>query len=173
MRLENKAFHNLVMNKAIFLDRDGVLNKERKDYVKNIHEIELFHNIGNCISKIKKNSFLAIVITNQSAINRGLTSNENVIEIHNFIQNYLKKFNTKIDAFYYCPHRPDENCKCRKPNPGLITHAASDFQIDLSQSWMIGDNQKDFDAGINAGCKSIKLSSPFQLEAILNKIFSN
>jgi len=161
------------MNKAIFLDRDGVLNKERKDYVKNIHEIELFPNIEKCISEIKKNSFLAIVITNQSAVNRGLTSHDNIIQIHNKIQDYLKKFNTKIDAFYYCPHRPDEQCKCRKPKPELIKQAALDFQIDISKSWMIGDNQKDFDAGTNAGCKSIKLSSPNELEGILKQIFSN
>jgi len=161
------------MNKAIFLDRDGVLNKERKDYVKTYQEIELFPNIEICISKIKKKSFLAIVITNQSAINRGLTSHENVHEIHNFIQNHLKKFNTKIDAFYFCPHRPDENCKCRKPKPELIQRAASDFQIDLSQSWMIGDHQKDVDAGINAGCKSIKLSIASELEHVLDQIFSN
>jgi D,D-heptose 1,7-bisphosphate phosphatase len=159
------------MNKAIFLDRDGVLNKERKDYVKTIHEIELFPNIEKCISKIKNNSFLAIVITNQSAINRGLISNKIIDDIHNFIQIYLKKFDTSIDAFYYCPHRPDENCKCRKPKPELIKQAALDFQVDLSQSWMIGDNQTDFDAGINAGCKSIKISNASELENCLDQIF--
>lgn len=160
------------MNKAIFLDRDGVLNKERKDYVKIVEELELFPNIEICISKIKKNSFLAIVITNQSAINRGLTSHENVHEIHNLIQNHLKNFNTHIDAFYYCPHHPDENCKCRKPKSGLIKQAASDFQINLSESWMIGDNKKDIDAGIDAGCQYIKLSDASELEHILDEIFS-
>ena len=161
------------MNKAIFLDRDGVLNKERKDYVKTTQEIELFPNIETCITKIKRKSFLVIVITNQSAINRGLTSHENVSEIHNFIQNYLKKFNIQIDAFYYCPHRPDENCECRKPKPGLIKQASIDFEIDLSHSWMIGDNQKDFDAGANAGCKSIKISNHSELENVIDQIFLN
>ena len=91
------------MNKAIFLDRDGVINKERKDYVKNIDELQIFENISECINKLKHNNFLVIVITNQSAINRGLTTIEKINEIHNHIQNHLKKFNTKIDAFYFCP----------------------------------------------------------------------
>lgn len=161
------------MNKAVFLDRDGVLNKERKDYVKTVQEIELFPNIEISISKLQKKSFLVIVITNQSAINRGLTTHENICAIHNFIQNYLEKFDTKINAFYYCPHRPDQNCNCRKPKPGLIKQAAADFNIDLSKSWMIGDNQTDFDAGIEAGCKSIILSTYSELENIVDKITSN
>ena len=158
------------MNKAIFLDRDGVLNKERKDYVKTIQEIELFPNIEKCISKIRNNSFLVIVITNQSAINRGLISNENVHEIHNFIQNYLKKFDTSIDAFYYCPHRPDENCKCRKPHPGLILRAVDEFKINLQKSWMIGDNDTDIQAAINSGCKYFKINSNHELPQIVKKI---
>ena len=173
MLLENRAFLNLIMNKAVFLDRDGVLNKERKDYVKTVQEIELFPNIEIPISKLQKKSFLVIVITNQSAINRGLTTHENIYAIHNFIQNYLEKFDTKINAFYYCPHRPDQNCNCRKPKPGLIKQAAADFNIDLSKSWMIGDNQTDFDAGIEAGCKSIILSTYSELENIVDKITSN
>ena len=171
MQLENKVHQNLIMNKAIFLDRDGVLNKERKDYVKTVQELELFANIETCISKIKKNSFLAIVITDQSAVNRGLTSLKNINVIHDYIQNYLKKFNTKIDAFYYCPHQPNENCDCRKPKIKLIEQAALDFKIDLSKSWMIGDHQKDFDAGKTAGCKSIKISHSSELDIVLDKIF--
>ena len=176
MQLELRALLNSSMNKmkkAIFLDRDGILNKERKDYVKSIEDLELIPNIGNCISKIKKNSFLAIVITNQSVINRGLTSHENIFEIHNFIQKYLKKFNTKIDAFYYCPHRPDEDCVCRKPKSGLILQAAIDYKIDLTQSWMIGDHDIDVECGINAGCNSIKISEPNLLEEKLDYILNS
>lgn len=161
------------MNKAIFLDRDGVINKERKDYVKTIDELEIFENISECISKLKKNNFLVIVITNQSAINRNLTTVKKIHEIHNEIQNNLKKFNTKIDAFYFCPHRPDENCVCRKPNSQLIIDASNDFKIDLTSSWMIGDNDSDVLAGLNAGCKGVKIDSNADLPNIVNQIIEN
>ena len=161
------------MNKAIFLDRDGVINEERKDYVKTIDELKIFENISECINKLKNNNFLVIVITNQSAINRGLTTIEKINEIHNQIQNHLKKFNTKIDAFYFCPHRPDENCLCRKPNPQLIIKASNDFQIDLKSSWMIGDNDSDVFAGENAGCKGIKIKNNMDLPNTINELIKN
>ena len=158
------------MNKAVFFDRDGVINKERKDYVKTIDELEIFENIPSCIKQLKKNNYLVIVITNQSAINRGLTDIQKIDEIHTKIQRYLKKFNTQIDAFYFCPHRPDENCLCRKPNPGLIIQASTNFDIDLQSSWMIGNNDSDVLAGKNAGCKSIKIDSNSDLPSTIEKI---
>ena len=158
------------MNKAVFLDRDGIINKERKDYVKTIDELEIFENISWCIKQLKKNNFLVIVITNQSAINRGLTSVEKIYEIHDSIQNYLEKFGTKIDAFYFCPHRPDENCMCRKPNSELITKASNDFDIDLQSSWMLGDNDTDIIAGQKAGCRSIKVNYNSDLPLAIEKI---
>ena len=160
------------MNKAVFLDRDGVINKERKDYVKTIDELEIFENISKCIQELKENNYLVIVITNQSAINRGLTSIQNINKIHDTIQQYLLKFNTKIDAFYFCPHRPDENCLCRKPNSGLIIQASNDFNIDLKSSWMIGDNDSDILAGKNAGCHTIKLIHQNELVSCVNQIIN-
>lgn len=159
------------MNKAIFLDRDGVINKEKKNYVKTIDDLEIFENIPYCIQQLKKNNFIVIVITNQSAINRGLTDIQKLNEIHEAIQNHLEKFNTKIDAFYFCPHRPDENCLCRKPKPELIIKASNDYDIDLQSSWMIGDNDSDVLAGQNAGCRSIKIDNsnlPDVIKKILN-----
>jgi len=161
------------MNKAIFLDRDGVINQERKDYVKTIDELKIFENISEIILKLKKNNYLIIVITNQSAINRGLTNIKKLNEIHNDIQNQLAKSNTQIDAFYFCPHRPDENCLCRKPKPGLILKASEDFDIDLKSSWMIGDNNSDILAGQNAGCKSIKIKNNLDLPIILQDLLKN
>jgi D-glycero-D-manno-heptose 1,7-bisphosphate phosphatase len=160
------------MNKAIFLDRDGVINKERKDYVKTIDELEIFENISWCIQQLKKNNYLVIVITNQSVINRGLINTKKIDEIHAEIQRYLTKFNTKIDAFYFCPHRPDENCFCRKPNPGLILQASNDFNIDLKSSWMIGDNESDMLSGQNAGCRTIKLNHQKDLISSINHILN-
>ena len=158
------------MNKAIFLDRDGVINKERKNYVKTINELELFP-VGEIIQKFKSNDFLVIVITNQSAVNRGLTTHKNISEIHSKIQNYLKSFNTSIDSYYYCPHTPDENCSCRKPKSGLILQAAADFNIDLRSSWMIGDNDSDVIAGQSVGCKTIKIGFNQTLKDTYDLVF--
>ena len=149
--------------KAIFLDRDGVINKERKDYVKNIDELEIFSDIVNPLKLLKQNKFLLIVITNQSPINRGLTTPSNIIEIHNEIQHFLNDYSLSIDDFYFCPHRPDENCYCRKPNPGLILKATEEHSIDLSQSWMIGDNQSDVEAASLSGCKGLQINNKFTL----------
>lgn len=176
MQLENKAFQNLIMipkKKAIFLDRDGVLNKNRDDYVKTIHELEIYPHIGQNIKKINEKGFLVIVITNQSAIGRKITSKNEVEKIHLYLQDYLKKHNAKIDAFYYCPHTPSDNCNCRKPKPGLIIQAANDFGIDLKQSWMIGDHDRDVQSGLNAGCKSIKITSENTLDEIVNTILKS
>ncbi len=173
MQLENKVLLNLTMipkNRAIFLDRDGVLNKDRIDYVKNIGELEIFPNIGKCIRQINDRGFLAIVITNQSAIGRKLTTSNDVENIHEHIQKFLKKYHAKIDAFYYCPHHPNDNCDCRKPKPGLLIKAAHDFSINLENSWMIGDHDRDLESGITAGCKSIKVTPENTLDDIVNDI---
>lgn len=145
------------MNNAVFFDRDGVINKERKDYVKTADELEIYENIIECIKKLKDNKFIIIVITNQSAVNRGLTVHKNIQKIHDKLQSYLKNHGTEIDAFYYCPHKPDEGCACRKPKPGLIINASKDWNINLHSSWMIGNNDSDVLAGKAAGCKSIKI----------------
>jgi len=156
--------------RAIFFDRDGVLNKERKDYVKTHSELEIFPNIGESIKKLSDAGFLIVVITNQSAINRGFTSHENLSEIHSKLQKFLQNNNTQIDSFYYCPHTPKDNCNCRKPNPGLILRAADELKINLEKSWMIGDNQTDVDAAIKSGCKYFKINSNSELPQIVKKI---
>lgn len=160
-------------NKAIFFDRDGVINKERKDYVKTTEELEIFSNIIEPIKKLKNLGFMIIVITNQSAINRGLITHKKVDEIHSAIQEYLEKFGTKIDRFYYCPHRPDENCECRKPKPGLFFKAAHEFQLNLQSSWMIGDNDTDTQAAITAGCRAIQINSNDDLQNTVQQILNS
>ena len=159
--------------KAIFLDRDGVINQERKDYVKNLEEFKIFDNVADAISLLKKENFLVVVITNQSAINRKLLSIENLEKIHEFLKKYLKKNNTSLDGIYYCPHTPDECCACRKPKPGLLLKAASDLNIDLNNSWMIGDSKTDIDAAKTAGCNSILLKKNENLFDIVKELISN
>ena len=174
--LDIVAFHysNMTnLKKAIFFDRDGVLNKERNDYVKNISELEIFSEIITPIKKLKNNGFMIIVVTNQSAINRGITTIENVKEIHNYIQNYLKKFDLEIDGFFICPHRPDENCLCRKPKSGLLLKAIKEYKIDVNLSWMIGDNDSDIIAARNVGCKAIKIEPKMNLDKAIEKILSD
>ena len=157
-------------NKAIFLDRDGVINKNRDDYVKSTKELEIFSNIGKEILKLKMKGFLIIVITNQSVINRKIITIRELGEIHSTIQKFLMKSKTSIDKFYFCPHRPDENCDCRKPKPGLILQAINEFSIDVSKSWMVGDSKTDIQAGEKAGCKTIFLKKNDSFTNILKII---
>lgn len=145
------------MKKAIFLDRDGVINLERKDYVKSIKEFQINEDVPKAIAVLKEKGFLVIVITNQSAINRKLLTIEILDEIHNHLQKNLRDHNTSIDYFYFCPHRPDEKCECRKPNPGMLLKAAQEHNIEMNQSFMIGDSLTDIQAAEKAGCKGMLL----------------
>ena len=159
------------MKKAIFLDRDGVINLEKKDYVKSIKEFQIIDNVPKAIATLKEKGFLVIVITNQSAINRKLLTIEVLNEIHNHLQKILKNNNTSIDYFYFCPHRPDEKCKCRKPSPGMILKAAQEHDIDMNQSFMIGDSLTDIQAAEKAGCEGILLNqNQTLLEIITQKL---
>ncbi len=159
--------------KAVFLDRDGVINKKRDDYVKSINELEIFPFVASAIKKLNNANFQVIVITNQSAINRNIITHKKVEEIHLAIQNYLKKNQSFIDAFYYCPHRPDENCICRKPKPGLLIKAIQDFKIDPKESWMVGDSNSDLESGRLAGCNVMKINNHINLEKTVELIIES
>lgn len=158
--------------KTVFFDRDGVINQERTDYVKSISELEIFPNVVKNIKLLKNAGFLVVVITNQSAVNRGIISHEMVNQIHNSIQDYLKKNGTFLDGFYYCPHTPNENCNCRKPKSGLIEKAILELNIDLNSSWFIGDNESDIEAANSIGCKAIKINNDFSLDNAVEKILN-
>lgn len=150
--------------KAIFMDRDGTINKY-VGYLRNIGEFELLDNVGAAIRKINDSGYLAIVVTNQPVIARGEVTEDELQEIHNKMETLLGKEGAYLDGIYYCPHHPDKgfageiealkiNCACRKPKPGMLLQAAKDFNIDLEKSWMIGDSENDMLAGQNAGCKT-------------------
>ena len=159
-------------SKTVFLDRDGVINKERSDYVKSISELEIFPNVAKNVELLKNAGFLVVIITNQSAINRGLITHEMVNQIHSSIQNYLKANGTYVDGFFYCPHKPDENCNCRKPKSGLLNNAILELNIDINSSWMIGDNDSDIEASTSIGCKAIKIDNNFSLDNAVDKILN-
>ena len=162
--------------KAIFVDRDGTINKY-VGFLGNINDFELIDGVSEAIKKINHSEYLCIVITNQPVIARGEVTFEELNNIHNKMQTLLGNDGAYIDGLYYCPHHPDKgfvgerieykiDCDCRKPKPGLILQAAKDFNIDLSQSWMIGDGKNDVLCGKNAGCKTALIGE--EVEADLN-----
>lgn len=155
------------MNKAIFLDRDGVINRKvpEKDFVKNVDELIYLPKVKQIIGMVKKKGYLVIIVSNQSGINRGIIKKENIEKINEKLRKELK-----IDAIYYCPHLPDENCACRKPKTGLIEKAAKDFDIDVKNSLLIGDNDFDIAAGNAAGCKTIMVDGDKGISAVENTL---
>lgn len=159
-----------MMNKAVFLDRDGVINQKREGYVKNIQEFVLLKDAPVAIKLLNENRFLVIIVTNQSAINRGLITHQTLNSIHNFMKYELQKYDCHIDAIYYCPHKPDENCLCRKPKTGLIDQAAKDYSIDMKSSWLIGDNESDINAARIAGIRAIMLKTDSSLLEAVKQI---
>ena len=157
------------MKQAIFLDRDGVINRERKDYVKNIREFEIFNGVGEAIKLLKDSDYLILVITNQSAINRKLLSVDTLNQIHDYFQDYLKKYDTSVDGFYFCPHIPEDNCSCRKPKPGLLLSAMKDWDLDIKKCHMFGDSMKDVLAAKEIGCKSTIIDQGQSLLDVVKK----
>jgi D-glycero-D-manno-heptose 1,7-bisphosphate phosphatase len=140
---------------AIFLDRDGVINENRPDYVKSWAEVQLLPGALDALRALARLDWPIVVISNQSAIGRGLTTKEAVEDIHRRLAEEVAAAGGRIDAFYYCPHRPGEGCDCRKPAPGLLRRAAQELKIDLRRSYMVGDAVEDVQAAVAAGCKPI------------------
>ncbi|MBR7121677.1 MAG: HAD family hydrolase [Lentisphaeria bacterium] len=144
------------MKKAFFLDRDGVLNVE-VDYLGNPDEMELLPGVPEALEMLHRAGFLAVVISNQGGIAKGLFTEKDTGAVHARMQNCLLRHSplATLDAFFYCIHHPavTGECQCRKPKPFMFEKAAADFDIDLSGSFMIGDRMSDLFAGRNAGCK--------------------
>ena len=168
--------------KAIFLDRDGVINK-MVGFITSPEQFELIPGAAEAIKAINKSGYLAIVVTNQPVIARGDCTFEELQTIHDKMETELGKVGAFVDAVYVCPHhtdkgfpgeRPEYKCKCdcRKPKPGLLFQAAADFNIDLSESYMVGDSDRDVEAGRNAGVKtSIKIDGNTE-GVLMNAVYS-
>ena len=158
-------------SKAVFLDRDGVINEKRDDHVKNISEFKIFSGVGDAIKLLRDKGYLVIIITNQSAIGRKIISEKKLEEIHTELKNYLNQHDTYVESIYYCPHTPEENCSCRKPKPGLLIKATNDFGINLEESYFIGDSESDLNAAKEAICKGILLENDQTLlEIVQNQL---
>ncbi len=166
--------------KAVFLDRDGTINKYI-GFLRNIDDFELIDGVAEAIRRINRSGYLVIVITNQPVIARGDVTWEELYEIHRKMETLLGQQGAYIDDIFICPHHPDKGfpgerpeykfeCDCRKPKPGLIFQAAEKYNIDLSQSWMIGDSVTDMKAGESAGCHTVLLENDMTLIDAVNAI---
>lgn len=155
--------------KAIFLDRDGTINKY-VGFLRKEEEFELIDGVAEAIRKINASGYLAIVVTNQPVIARGEVTYEGLETIHNKMETLLGEEGVYLDGIYFCPHHPHSgydgeikelkiDCDCRKPKPGMLLKAARDLNIDLSQSYMVGDSENDIKAGKAAGCKTVLLNT--------------
>jgi len=143
---------------TLFLDRDGVINKVRSGvYITSTKMIKIYPSFIKGFKKLDLSKYHLIIITNQSAINRGFMTMKKGIEINNYIIKILKDNNIIINAVYFCPHRPDEGCNCRKPQTGLIEEAKKDFNIDFEKSYYFGDKKTDMELAKKVGIKSVFL----------------
>lgn len=150
------------MRRAVFLDRDGTLIEE-VDYLSSPSQVRVLPGVPQALTGLRELGFLAVLVTNQSVIARGLLTEVGLEEVHAEMGRQLGQApSAEVDAIYYCPHHPYAGnppyrciCECRKPKPGLLIQAAADLDIDLRHSYMVGDKLSDLEAGWNAGCRSI------------------
>jgi histidinol-phosphate phosphatase family protein len=141
-------------NKAVFVDRDGTMAIDAH-YCSRPEDFQLYPNTTKGLKLLKQHGYKLIVITNQSGIGRGIFTEETLKVIHDKMNKDLAEDGVCVDGIYYCPHHPDENCDCRKPKPKMVMKAVRDHDIDLGQSFVIGDLQMDIDLGKNIGCPVI------------------
>lgn len=140
---------------AIFLDRDGVINRNRADHVKSWAEFEFLPGSLVALAELHRAGYQIFVITNQAIINRGMLSATQLNLIHQQMKEQVEGAGGRIEAVLYCPHRPAENCSCRKPRPGLIRQVETRFGVQAAGSWLIGDHTNDIEAGEQAGCRPL------------------
>ena len=140
--------------RAIFLDRDGVICENRSDHVKNWSEFEFLPGIKKSLATLSWLGLPIIIVTNQAVIGRGMVTVETLEDIHRRMVAEIVAHGGRIDRLIYCPHRPEDECHCRKPKPGMLLQAAAEMGIDLTQSYLIGDAASDIQAGQQVGCRT-------------------
>ena len=155
------------MKRAVFIDRDGTISEE-VGYINHPSRFRVFPYAAAAIKQLNDNGWLAIVVTNQAGVARGYFSEEMIQTVHAEMKQELERNGARLDAIYYCAHHPSVgdppyrlDCDCRKPKPGLISRAAQDFEIDLADSWMLGDRYSDVELARNAGVKSMFVMSGY------------
>lgn len=159
------------MHKAVFLDRDGVINYDHLPYQFKVEDFEILPNLGHALKLLKDRDYKLIVVSNQGGIAKGLYSHEDVEKLHMILAEYLRKFDVVLDEIYYCPHHPNSgNCICRKPDSLLLEKGIARFNIDRTVSYFIGDMERDMEAGRKAGLKVIKVNANDPLDLYLKQI---
>ena len=159
------------MNKAIFLDRDGVINHDPDDYTYLLEETTILPGIIEFAKKIKEKGYLVIVITNQGGINKGRYTHEHVTAVNGFIEEEFNKVGVKIEEFFYCPHHnAKQACLCRKPDSLLIERGLYKYNVDPSKSYFIGDKWRDVECGEKAGVKELKIDVNVISDSLINLI---
>lgn len=149
----------ITSNPAVFLDRDGVIIYE-KDFIIDPDKLEFIPNSLDALKRIPL-IYKKIIISNQSGIGRGYFTANQVEAFNDALFAFIKKYGASVDKIYYCPHKPEDNCNCRKPKTGLFEKARQQFNIDFSRSWMIGDKSSDIRAGKNIGTATILVQTGY------------
>jgi len=152
--------------KAIFLDRDGVINEDF-GYVHRVEDFRFLPGVFEALRHFKALGYKLILITNQSGIGRGYYSEEDFHKLTKWMQEGLEKEGVRLDAIYYCPHHPRQGCECRKPQPGMLLQAIKEQDIDAKSSWMIGDKPSDIEAAKRAGIDNTILLEPNSITSSL------
>ena len=155
------------MKKAAFLDRDGVLNRKAPEgqYVTRWEEVEFLPGVREAIRLLNQAEYFVVIVTNQRCVAKGLITSFDLETLHARMRVGFATAGARIDEIYYCPHDFDPPCRCRKPQPGMLLAAARTHEIDLAESWMIGDSAHDIEAGKNAGCRTARLIDTGELSA--------
>ena len=158
--------------RCVFIDRDDTVAKN-VPYCDSPDKFELFDGVPEQIKRLNDAGFLVVMITNQSGIGRGLFTEETLARIHDKMNRKIEAAGGHIDKIYYCPHRPDENCNCRKPRTKLGEMAIEEFDIDPFASYMVGDSDSDIGFGKKLGCKTIKVDGKHPFEYAVTSILSD
>jgi len=175
--LNGKRISRAMSNKAIFLDRDETLIED-PGYINNPDQVKLLDGVAEALIELKALGYKLVVVTNQSAVARGIVTEKVLGEIHDRLRQLLSRRNAFLDGIYYCPYHPDgvvpkyrKESDCRKPNPGMLRQAAAEMDIDLSQSWCVGNSLRDVEAGRRAGCRTILIDTPSHQRSSSSSMF--
>ena len=141
--------------KVVILDRDGTINHDSDDYIKSPAEWTPIPGSLEAIARLIQADYRVVVATNQSGIGRGLFDTQALFAIHDKLQRALGQVGGRIDAFFFCPHKADDNCRCRKPQPGMLLEVARRFNVSLEDVFMVGDSRKDLEAAAAAGARPV------------------
>jgi D-glycero-D-manno-heptose 1,7-bisphosphate phosphatase len=149
------------MPRAVFIDRDGVINQKPKEgeYVTSWDDFHILPGVAEAVTLLRRAGYAVIVVTNQRCVAKGLLAVAELEEMHQRMRESLSRLGAILDGVYYCPHDYESLCSCRKPAPGMLHEAAQEHGLDLRSSWMVGDSEIDIQAGKNAGCKTARVFS--------------